>query len=317
MDRMRIDDLIDRQKLRRRLSFWRVLALGGALVAVILLTVLMLDPEALGQKSADHIAHVKIESTITEDEDLLKRLETIKESPRAKGLIITMDSPGGSVAGGEALYEIVREIADEKPAITQVGGMAASAGYMISVGTDHIVARKSSIIGSIGVIFQYPNVDGLLEDWGVEMRTIKSTPKKAEPNYFGTPPPGAEEGIRAMILDTYDWFKFIVAEQRGFDEATITRLADGSVFTGRQALELGLVDAIGGMDTAKDWLTEQGLDEDLNIVLYEPENVSSSSLFLGSAMRIVGLEDELAAARRFQDRVLLDGLLSIWHVGNN
>ncbi len=317
MDGVRIDDLIDRQKLRRKLSLWRVLALGGALVALVLLTVVMLDLESFGQKASDHIAHVKIERTISEDEELLERLKEIKESSRAKGLIITMDSPGGSAAGGEALYELIREIADEKPTTTQVSGMAASAGYMISVATDHIVARKSSIVGSIGVIFQYPNLDGLLEDWGVEMRTIKSTPKKAEPNYFGTPPPGAEEGIRAMILDTYDWFKFIVAEQRGFDDATITRLADGSVFTGRQALELGLVDAIGGIDTAKEWLTEQGLDDDLEIVLYEPDDTSTSNLFLGSALQILGFEDELAAARRFQDRVLLDGLLSIWHVGSS
>jgi protease-4 len=106
---------------------------------------------------------------------------------------------------------------------------------MIASAADHIVARKTSIVGSIGVIFQYPKLDGLLDTLGVDMRAIKSTPLKAEPTFYGDTPPEAEEMIRAMILDSYEWFKEIVAERRGYDAGEIDALADGSVFTGRQA----------------------------------------------------------------------------------
>ncbi|MEO1700670.1 MAG: signal peptide peptidase SppA [Pseudomonadota bacterium] len=317
MDGVRIDDLIDRQRLRRRLGFWRVLALSAAVLAVIFLTLLALGPTSFGEKARDHVAHIKVSGTISSDRDLLQRLDEIKSSPRVKGVIISVDSPGGTTTGGEAIYELIREVAEEKPTVSQVEDLAASAGYMISVASDHIVARKNSIVGSIGVIFQYPNVDGLLEDWGIEMRSIKSSPKKAEPNYFGTPPPGAEEGIRAMILDTFDWFKALVAERRGFDTATITRLADGSVFTGRQALELGLVDELGGLDTARTWLTEQGVDEDLDLVVYRPDSTSSTNFLLQATLEMLGIADQAGAAARFQERVFLDGLLSIWHVGSN
>ncbi|MEO0542317.1 MAG: signal peptide peptidase SppA [Pseudomonadota bacterium] len=315
MDSLRIDDLIDRQRLRRKLGIWRLATLIGAIAIVVLLTLLALGPGYFSQTSRNHIAHIKIESAITADTDLLRRLERVKSSSNVRGVIITVDSPGGTTSGGEAIYEAIRRIADEKPTVAQVDGLAASAGYMVSIGSDHVVARKTSIVGSIGVIFQYPNVEGLLDSWGIDMRAIKSTPLKAEPNFYGNPPPGAEQVIREMILDTFDWFKAIVAERRGFDEATITKLADGSVFTGRQALELGLVDDLGGMEVARSWLTEQGVDEDLDIIVYRRENRNSGNFLLRSALEMFGIDAGLEVATRFQERVFLDGLLSIWHVG--
>ncbi|MEN0002138.1 MAG: signal peptide peptidase SppA [Pseudomonadota bacterium] len=317
MDGVRIDDLIDRQRLRRKLGFWRILTFLAAIGCVMLVTLLLLDPETFGQTSRPHVAHVKIAATITEDEDLLDRLDRIKSSQNVKGVIISVDSPGGTTAGGEAIYEAIREVADEKPTVTQVGTLAASAGYMVSVAADHIVARQSSIIGSIGVIFQYPNIEELLTNWGIDMRSVKSTPLKAEPNFYGETPVGAEQMIEAMILDSFDWFKGIVAERRGFDQATIARLADGSVFTGRQALELEMIDQLGGLDEARDWLTSQGLDEDLDLVVYEREDTRTGSLFLQSVAHAIGFNTEHGFAGRIQERVFLDGLLSIWHGGDN
>jgi protease-4 len=129
----------------------------------------------------DQIARVRIEGTITENEDLLKRLKRIGEAAHVKGVILTVDSPGGTTAGGEAIYEAVRELAAKKPVVAQVGTLAASAGYMIASAADHIVARQSSIVGSIGVLVQFPDVTGLMEMVGVKVEGVKSSPLKAAP----------------------------------------------------------------------------------------------------------------------------------------
>src|SRR5690606_20318191 len=171
-----------------------------------------------------------------------------------KGVILILDSPGGTTVGGESIYEAVRKIAKKKPVATQVGTLAASAGYMIASASDHIVARQTSIVGSIGVLFQYPDLSKLLDTIGVKVETIKSSPLKAEPNYFSPASDEAKAMIRNMIMDSYDWFVGIVQERRSFTREEALALANGAVFTGRQALEKKLVDGLGGEDEAVAWL---------------------------------------------------------------
>lgn len=318
MTTIRADDIIDRQRLRRKLTFWRIAALLIAVIATALTTSAFLGEETFGAKSRPHIAKIKIEGTITENEDLLSRLTLIEKNEHVKGVILAIDSPGGTTAGGEAIYDAVRKIADKKPVVAQVGTLAASAGYMIASASDQIVARKSSIVGSIGVIFQYPNFQGLLDNIGVDMRAIKSTPLKAEPSFFGETPPEAEAMIRNMILDSYDWFKGIVMERRGFTAAQTSALADGSVFTGRQALDNGLIDQLGGEDTARDWLTTEGLDEGLEVFIWAEKKEPAGFLFSSTALRwllnrlgIERIDDPLSA--QLHRRLMLDGLVSVWH----
>ena len=148
---MRADDLIDRRRLRRKLTFWRVAALAIAAIGLASAAAWMLR-EDFGGTGVDHIAKIRIEGTITEDEDLLERLAKVRESDAVKGVILAIDSPGGTTAGGEAIFDEVRKLAAEKPVVAQVGTLAASAGYMIASASDHIVARQSSIVGSIGVL---------------------------------------------------------------------------------------------------------------------------------------------------------------------
>ena len=202
--------------------------------------------------------------------------------------------------------------------VAQIDTLAASGGYMVTVAADRIVARQSSIVGSIGVIVQYPNFTGLLENWGVDVRAIKSTPLKAEPSFFGEPPEGAEEMLRALVMDSFDWFKELVAERRGFDQATIDRLADGSVYSGRVSLANGLVDELGGEDAARAWLTAQGIDEDLKIVRWEPRREDSGLFGLGIAAEFVagriGLSNPASSVTKaLNQRLFLDGLISLWH----
>src|SRR3954471_8072592 len=241
----RADDIIDRHRLRRKLTFWRSAALLVAALAVAGLGYVLFGAD-LAPTAANHIAKVKIDGTITEDDELLERLKKIRESLAVKGVILSIDSPGGTTAGGEAIFDEVRRLAAAKPVVAQVGTLAASAGYMIASATDHIVARKSSIVGSIGVLIQFPDVTGLMEKLGVKLEEVKSSPLKAEPSPFNPTTDEERAMVRKLILDSYDWFVGIVDERRPLTRAEVTALADGSIFTGRQALANKLVDALGG-----------------------------------------------------------------------
>src|SRR5690606_28521603 len=193
----------------------------------------------------DHIAQLRIEGTITEDDDVIDLIDDLRTARQVKGVIVTVDSPGGTTTGGEAIFEAIRRLAEDKPVVAQVGTLAASAGYMIASAADFIVARQSSIVGSIGVIVQIPNITGLMDNIGITMEEVKSSPLKAEPSPFNPTTQEEREMLRAMVLDSYDWFIGLVAERRPLSRGEVTALADGSVFTGRQALERKLVDALG------------------------------------------------------------------------
>src|SRR5207244_2866783 len=150
-----------------------------------------------------------------------------------------------------------------KPLVVVVAGLAASGGYIAAMSADHIVAQGTSLVGSIGVLFQYPNVGDLLKTIGVKIEEIKSSPLKAAPNGYEPTSPEARAAIEALVKDSYDWFRGMVRERRKMDDETLQRVTDGRVFTGRQGLELKLVDQIGNEQTAVDWLAkEKGLKPD-------------------------------------------------------
>ena len=312
---MRADDMIDRRRLRRKLTFWRVVALAIAAIGLASAAAWLLGD--FGGAAVDHIAKVRIEGTITEDEELLERLKRIRESNSVKGVILSIDSPGGTTAGGEAIFDAVRELAATKPVVAQVGTLAASAGYMIASASDHIVARKSSIVGSIGVLVQFPDITGLMDKIGVKLEEVKSSPLKAEPSPFNPTTDEERAMVRSMILDSYDWFVGLVAERRPLTRSEAAALADGSIFTGRQALQKKLVDELGGESEAIGWLSTKGVDGDLEVVEWKARNGGwflSSEALAGAVARLVGLPDHGAALfRQFGgERLFLDGLLSVW-----
>lgn len=315
------DEIIDRRRLRKKVSFWRIatfIVLGLALLSMIGFG---LNKAGLSSASTDHIARVKITGVITNDEPMLKLLKELEEDENVKAVILNVSSPGGSTVGGEAIYEAVRELAAKKPVTTNVGTVAASAGYMIAAGSDHIVARRSSIVGSIGVLFQYADASELLDKVGVKVKTVKSSPLKAEPNPFNPASPEAVAMIDRLIQDTYKWFVGIVAERRNMKEFEVLRLADGSIFTGSQSLENGLIDAIGGEDVAIKWLNEEkNISEDLKVIERKPKRPSDSIFGNPAAIvtiaRLFGIEIGNSEAKALEDavreRLPLDGLVSIW-----
>jgi len=309
--------LIERRKLRRKLTVWRIAFL-------LLLAVLIAATASYSMRGPNfatpHVAKVRIEGTIFENEELIKRLNKIADDDAVKGVILILDSPGGTTVGGESIYEAVRKIAKKKPVVTQVGTLAASAGYMIASASDHIIARQNSIVGSIGVLFQYPDLSKLLDTIGVKVETIKSSPLKAEPNYFSPASDEAKNMIRNMIMDSYDWFVGIVQERRSFTQEEALALANGAVFTGRQAVDKKLIDGLGGEEEAVAWLTSKGVSKDLPKLEWKAVSndtgFSLRDLIIHAGARLLGVPQEADGMLKeiAKDRIFLDGLLSVWHV---
>ncbi|MFB9982878.1 signal peptide peptidase SppA [Mesorhizobium kowhaii] len=315
---LRADDLIDRRRLRRKLTFWRIAAIGIVALGVIALSAWFYGDDFTGS-AVDHIAKVRIEGTITEDEELIKRLETIRQSSKVKGVILSIDSPGGTTVGGESIYEEVRKLAADKPVVAEVGTLAASAGYMIASAADHIVARKTSIVGSIGVLIQYPDVSGLMDKLGVKLEEVKSSPLKASPSPFKPTNDEERAMVRKLILDSYDWFVGIVAERRKMTREQALALADGSIFTGRQGVANGLIDGVGGETEAVDWLATKGVDAKLKVVEWKDTERRGGFLFskamaqtIGSALGLPAYSGDVIHELGV-DRLFLDGLVSVWH----
>lgn len=310
------DDIIDRRRLRRKLTFWRVVALVVVLIGLFGLVFASLGSEQFGGKSRPHVAKLTVQGMILDDEALTELIDEIGDSTAVKGIILAIDSPGGTTTGGEAIYEAVRRVAETKPVVAQIGTVGASAAYMVASATDHIVARRTSIVGSIGVIAQYPNVAELLKTLGVDMHTIKSSPLKGEPSMFEEPEPGAEAMMRAMVLDSYDWFRDLVAERRNLSDSQIAALADGSVFSGRQAVANKLIDAVGGEDVSRDWLASKGVGKELDVIEWKKPEQATDRLFASAAARWLGLDlGQNAAIEAIRDRLFLDGMVSVWHGG--
>jgi protease-4 len=307
------DALVDRRRTRRKLVFWRAaafLAAALALLAAAWALGLLKDFEGIGRP---HIARITVSGVITEDRDLTELIDDLAEDDAVKGIIVAIDSPGGTTTGGEALYEALKATSAKKPTVASVGSLAASAGYMTAIATDHIVAQRTSVTGSIGVLFQYPNVVPLLDKIGVSVNTIKSAPLKAEPSPFTRGEvPGAREVIARLVDDTYQWFVDIVAERRKLPREEALRLADGAVYSGRQALTLKLVDEIGDEKTAIAWLeTEREVPKDLPVIDREPPDRSGPFGLGRAALGLLGSAIGFDVTG-YAEQAALDGLLSVW-----
>jgi len=260
-----VDLILERRRIRRRLAFWRIVAIIAVVAAIIALI-----PRAVGPISGEHLARIRIGGIIFDDPARDAALRRLAESRRVKGVIVHINSPGGTVAGSEALYEGLRKVAARKPVVAVMSEAAASGGYITALATDYIVARGNTLTGSIGVVAEIPNIAGLLEMIGIDVIRVKSAPLKAEPNFTTRPDAAALSAERALIEDSYAWFKELVSERRGLSGIALDEVSDGRVFTGRQAVDLGLIDAIGDEDTARDWLAaNRDLPADLDAVDYD------------------------------------------------
>jgi protease-4 len=319
------DLIVDRRRIRRKLAFWRVVAIG--LVVLAIAAVATVSSRRMGFIGVrPYIARVTIEGLIRDDRDRVDALDRLGRSTLARAVIVHVDSPGGTTAGSEQLFDSLSRLRAKKPLVIVVDSLAASGGYITALAGDHIVAQQTSLVGSIGVLFQFPNVGDLLDKIGVKMETIKSTPLKASPDGFEPTSPEARAAINAIIQDSYSWFKGLVQDRRHLTDDELAAIDDGRVFTGHQGVPLKLVDELGDERTAIAWLAkDKNVDANLPVQDYELHSRFSDLPFLHAAaaatLDAVGLG---GLVRRFNEwgavaaieRFNLDGLLVLWHPAN-
>jgi protease-4 len=318
------DTIVDRRRMRRKLTFWRVFAILIVIGAVVAVGAALRVPgtDVLTGQASGSIARVTITGLIRGDQERVEALERLGKS-RARAVIVHINSPGGTTSGSEQLHDSLMRLKEQKPLVVVVDGLAASGGYIAAVAADHIVALETSLVGSIGVLFQYPNVADLLKTLGVKIEEIKSSPLKAAPNGFEPTSPEARAAIESVVSDSYAWFKGMVKARRQLDDEMLQRVADGRVFTGRQGIPLKLVDELGDERTAIAWLAkEKNIDPKTPVRDYRLRDRLGDLPFLHTA--IVTSLDAVGLglfARRFEEwgavqaieRLNLDGLLALWH----
>jgi protease-4 len=311
--------LLDRRRLRRSMSFWRAAAVLTGVLALAVVGLMAGGGTEGGVFERRQIARVSIEGMITENREQLRLLRQLARTDRVAAVILYVNSPGGTTTGGEALFEAIRDVAEKKPVVAQFGTIATSAAYIAGLASDQIFARGNTITGSVGVIFQWAEVSELLGKLGVKMNEVKSGPLKAEPSPFHPLGPAGRETTEKMVAESMRWFRGLVADRRRLDTAAVPGLEQGRVFSGREALEHKLIDAIGGEPEVVKFLVEKrGVDGELKVVDWKPKKSESFSVLgvVGEGIaRLVGVgglapdwlvdDPRLASLRS-------SGLVSVW-----
>ncbi len=296
------DLLLDRRRLKRRLLFWR----GFAVLAVLACALLVVG--RAGVVHRPHVARLVVSGLITEDRKLTEAVARLAKDDNTRALLVFIDSPGGSVAGGESLHDAIALVAAKKPVVSVMGGTAASAGYMIAVPAARIFARAATLTGSIGVILETAEFSGLLNHVGVSAEAITSGPLKDQPSFIRPLTSEGRDVLHGLVMDMYDQFVGMVAAGRHMEPDKVRALADGRAYTGRQAQQLGLVDAIGGETEARDWLaTQRGISAGLPIEDVRPGGFAERAL--GNALG--GIANGLLKSVLFQG-LSLDGAWAVW-----
>jgi protease-4 len=315
------DTIVDRRRMRRKLTFWRVVAVLLVIAAIGAAAATMTRSGPAFVQGA-YTARVSISGLIRVDQERVQALDRLARSS-ARAVILHINSPGGTTAGAEQLHDALVRLKESKPLVVVVDGIATSGGYIAAIASDQIVAQSTALVGSIGVLFQYPNVSDLLKTVGVKVEEIKSSPLKAAPNGFEPTSPEARAALEAIVLDSYAWFRGLVSSRRSVDGTLLERVSDGRVFTGRQAIDLKLVDQLGDERTAIAWLAkEMGVPATTPVRDYQLRTRFGDLTFLHLAavvtLEAVGLR---SFAQRIEhwgtiqalERLNLDGLLALWH----
>ncbi len=299
------DLLIDRKRLKHHLSLWRTLAVMAIFVCIGLYA-----GHGLGWDGAtparDYIAEITIEGMMLDDPKRDAMMRELRDDKHAKAVIVRLDSPGGTTVAGEEIYLNLRDIAQKKPVIGVMHTLCASACYMASLGTDRVFARKGTLTGSIGVLIESVEITRLAEKLGITPISIKSGAYKDVPSLTSNFTGEQRKVVGELVTDAYNQFISLIVERRKMNEAQVHKLADGRVYTGRQAKDLDLVDAIGGNKEALLWLAKtHKINPQLEIRQIKPEAEYSSLLEQLTQYTGIKLFNRSAIG--------LDGLVSIWH----
>ncbi|MBL8837054.1 MAG: signal peptide peptidase SppA [Alphaproteobacteria bacterium] len=305
---MAIDDtdaFLERRRMRRQVTRWRIVA---AAIAILVIAVAAWRADIRGLAGGPYVARLNVNGTIVDDPARDRALRELARDNSMSALIVRIDSPGGTVAGSEALYRQLRVIAQRRPVVAVMAQTAASGGYMTALAADHIIAREGTITGSIGVLMQVPNVVDLLGRIGVHIDLIKSDPLKAQPSPLEPLTPEARAAAEVVVRDMYDMFLNMVVERRRLERERARVLADGRIYTGRQAREAGLIDGIGGEDEARAWLAARGVARELRVRDVEINRER------GLVREVVHAAVEAVFGKTVLiERLTLDGPVALWH----
>ncbi|MBV9654586.1 MAG: signal peptide peptidase SppA [Acetobacteraceae bacterium] len=301
------DLLMDRRRLKRRLFVWQVTAVLALLAAI------GTAAGVWGIGGRQHIARINVTGIISDNRKLNQAIDALAKDTRVPAAILFINSPGGSVSGGEGLHDVLARLAAKKPLVAVMGGTAASAGYMIAMPAARIFARESTLTGSIGVLLETGEISGLLGKLGIETEAITSGPLKDQPSFTKPLSPEGRQVLNGLVMDMYEQFVAMVAAGRHLPPERVRALADGRAYTGRQALPLGLIDQFGGEPEARDWLArEKGVAADLPV-----EDVETGSLSQRTFGAVLGPMVGVFQKTLLEQGLTLDGLWALWHPSGN
>jgi protease-4 len=295
-------------QLRRSRFRWRIVAFVALVIAILAGTARFATENGL---SGDTVARVVIDGAIASDPTRLKVLDALAKDDHVKAVVLAINSPGGTTAGGEELYEAIGKLRATKPVVAYIKELGASAAYMTAIAADRIFARRLSIVGSIGVLFQSYNAGKLLDTIGIGTEKVASGPLKAEPDIDHPMTPEVRASLQSLVDDSFSWFVDIVAERRGMSRAEVLPLADGRILTGNQGIQNKLIDEVGGEAEAIAWLEKnKGLKADLPVATRYPLEQAGWT----NIGKWLGGEARSALGLPADGPIALDGLVSLWQV---
>jgi protease-4 len=279
----------------------RDIVVGLVIVGIILIFLMIIFVTLMGINRSrdftvlpggDKVALIEVTGVIESSEDIIRQLRKYDEDNSVPAIVLRIDSPGGSVAPSQEIYDYIKKVREHGTyVVVSMGSVAASGGYYIACAADTIVANKGTLTGSIGVIFSYMVFEGLMDKVGVQLEVIKAGELKDVGNYSREMTQKEREMLQAALDDVHSQFIMAVAEGRNMDIAQVEDLADGSVFTGNQALNLGLVDKLGGLEDAISLAGEMaGLGDDPRVVREYPRRRTLFDLVTENAESLLHLE---------------------------
>ena len=280
----------------KRLRYKKTISI---VVAIFFFVILISD----NRYKKPHIAKVTIDNIITQDSFRYEKLEELSQNKNTKAVIVFINSPGGTVVGGETLYKSIKNIAQQKPVISVMGEVATSAAYMASLGSNYIFAQEGTITGSVGVLILSTEITELAKKIGVSTEIIKSGDLKASPSPLEKMTPKAREQMEKIVQEISKNFINLVKKERKLNNNKTQLISDGRIFTGQSALQIGLIDSIGNIKEAKEYLKiERNIDmlPILNMEIIKKEKMIEKFLSL--------FTNKINASKLLN----LKGLISIW-----
>ena len=230
------------------------------------------DSKTLSMFAGDGVAVLQIEGAIDDSQTVLAELKRFKDMPWVKAVVVRIDSPGGAVAPTQEIFEEILRSKKQKPFIASMGGMATSGGYYIAAACDKIMANPGTLTGSIGVIMQLTNVEELMKKIGVRGVNVKSGPNKDIGSPFQPLSPEGREILQSLVDNVHSQFVTAVAKGRSMEEAQVRKLADGRIYSGAQAQQLGLIDQFGTLQDAIELAAKRaGMDSEPAVYYARPE----------------------------------------------